>query len=124
MDQYHFRQDRIFNCDETPLPLDNIPRKGLWSKSIKNAHIANSGNRQVLTLFPCVSANGDRIPPLIIYEGKTVDSGYYNYNSYNFEFVLSANDTAYMVKEVFRDWCFHFVDCAKPTKDLPALLIF
>ncbi len=120
MEKHKFRQDKIFNCDETPLELDNIASKGIWSKAIKNAHIVNSGNRQVLTLFPCVSSNGDSIPPLIIYEGKTIDSGYYDYD---FNFWLSSNDTAYMTKEIFRYWVNHFVSFVNPTAELPVLLI-
>ena len=74
----------------------------------------------MLTLISCVSANGDYIPPLLIYEGKTIDSGYFDYD---FNFVLSTNDNAYMVKDIFREWCKHFISCVKPTAQLPALLI-
>ena len=73
---HNIRDDRIFNLDETPCPVDNIPTRGIVPKSLKEAHISNSSNRQVLTMLPCVSATGNTIPPLVIYEGKTIDSSF------------------------------------------------
>ena len=118
--EHRFRDDRIFNIDETPCQIDNIQKYGLWAKSIKESHVVNTCNRQVLTMMPCVSAAGECIPPLIIFEGKTVDSGYI---SYEFDMVVSTNDNSYMTKDIFREWSRHFVKCAKPTVELPVLLI-
>ncbi len=120
MTKYNFRFDNIYNCDETPCVIDDIQRRSVWPKSIKQAHIKYTGNRQVLTMFPCVSAAGNKIPPLIIFEGKSIDS---SYTDYDFECIACSNDSAYMVKEIFRSWTVHFVKYAKPTLENPVLLI-
>ena len=86
--KHKFRHDRIFNCDETPCQLANIPRKGVVPKELNEAHFASSSNRLVLTMFPCVSATGDCIPPLVTYQGKSIDSGFFDFD---FDFVLSTN---------------------------------
>ena len=92
-EKYKFKDDRIFNCDETPCAIDDIPRYGIWPKSLKDAHIVNTSNRQVLTMFSCVAASGFKIPPLIIFEEKTIDLGFVNYD---FEFLASTNSSAWL----------------------------
>ena len=46
-------------------------------------------NRQVLTVMPCVSAAGEYNAPLIIFEGKTIDTGFVDYNE--FDCIVAAN---------------------------------
>ena len=54
--EHKFKDDRIFNIDETPCQIDNIQKYGVWAKEIKESHVVNTCNRQVLTIMPCVSA--------------------------------------------------------------------
>lgn len=115
-----FKQHKIYNLDETPCPVDNIPRYSIWHKSVKSVHITQSDNRQVLTMMACIAANGTSIPPLIIFQGKTIDI---NYLTEEMDILCASNDTAYMTAELFRSWANHFVEFSKPTIESPVLLL-
>ena len=118
--QNKFKQSKIYNIDETPCPLNNIPRYSLWSKAVKDAHVLQPDNRMVLTMMGCIAANGTALPPLIIYHGKTVDVNYLNNE---LDVLVASNENAYMTQDIFRSWVKKFVELSNPTKDSPALLI-
>ena len=115
-----FKQSKIYNLDETPCPIDNVPRYSLWHKSIKEAHVTQSDNRMVLTMMACVAANGTSIPPLVIFQGKTMDISYL---TDQMEILTATNDNAYMTQELFNSWGKHFVELSKPSKEFPVLMI-
>ena len=116
----NFKQSKIFNLDETPCPINNIPRYSIWKKDIKDAHVSQPDNRMVLTMLACVAANGTALPPLIIFQGKTVDLSYMDDS---FDCLVASDDTAYMTKDLFRSWVVKFVELSKPTSKFPVLLI-
>jgi hypothetical protein len=118
--EYNFRDDKIFNCDETPCPIVTIISESIWIKGVKDAHVKQADNRVQLTMMPVVAANGTALKPLIIYKGKTVDKSFL---SGNLETLITTNDTSYMNKDVFREWATSFVEMANPTAALPVLLI-
>ena len=120
METHKFKQSQIFNLDETPCPISNIPRYSVWIKQLKDAHIMQPDNRLVLTMMACVASNGSALPPLIIFKGKTVDI---NYMSDNLEVLVASNESAYMTKELFASWVVKFVELSAPTPQSPVLLI-
>ena len=104
----NFKQSKIFNLDETPCPINNIPRYSIWKKDIKDAHVSQPDNRMVLTMLACVAANGTALPPLIIFQGKTVDLSYMDDS---FDCLVASDDTAYMTKDLFRSWLLNLLNC-------------
>ena len=114
------KQSKIYNIDETPCALNDIPRYSIWPKDKKEAHVTQPDSRLVLTMLACISANGSYIPPLIIYKGKTIDINYINEDM---EIMIASNDNAYTTQEIFRSWVIQFVAKAKPSKEYPAVLI-
>ena len=63
---------RIFNVDETGLSLNPAPLKTVHVKGQKNPSQCSSGNRGQITVVGCVSAGGQIIPPMVIWNRKTV----------------------------------------------------
>ena len=63
---------RIFNVDETGLSLNPPPLKTIHEKGQKNPSQCSSGNRSQITVVGCVSAGGQILPPMVIWNRKRV----------------------------------------------------
>ena len=63
---------RIFNVDETGLSLNPPPLKTVHVKGQKNPSQCSSGNRSQITIVGCISAGGQIMPPMVIWNRKTV----------------------------------------------------
>ena len=61
---------RIFNCDETGLPLDHSPKSDVTLKGQKHARVLTSGQKKQITVIACGNAAGYVIPPLVIFFEK------------------------------------------------------
>ena len=118
--KYNIKQSKIYNLDETPCPLNNIPRYSIWKKEIKDAHISQPDNRMVLTMMACVASNGTSLPPLNIYQGKTVGA---NYVKESMNVLIASNENAYMTQDILRSWPIQFVQFTNLTREHPVLLI-
>lgn len=57
---------RIFNLDESGLPLQHHPRKRIAVRGQKHVNVITSGNKTNITVLACVSASGVSIPPMVI----------------------------------------------------------
>ena len=64
---------RIFNMDESGIPLDHKPSKVITLKGTKKVHCRTSGNKSQITVIVCTSAAGTVIPPMVIFEGKRLN---------------------------------------------------
>jgi len=64
---------RIWNMDETGMPLDHKPPKVIVLKGTKKVHCQTSGNKSQITVLACASAAGGVIPPMVIFEGKRLN---------------------------------------------------
>ena len=60
----------IFNVNETGVPLDPKPLKVYGTVSQKNFYSVSSGTKSQLTVLTCVSAGGQCLPPMIIYNKR------------------------------------------------------
>ncbi len=58
--------NRIYNMDETGLPLDHKPAKVVTLKGAKKVHCRTSGNKMQITILACANAAGTVIPPMFI----------------------------------------------------------
>jgi hypothetical protein len=63
---------QIFNCDESGFPLDYKPLKVAARKGCKHPTTIISGDKGQITVLACVSAAGITIPPMVIFDRKTL----------------------------------------------------
>ena len=65
---------RIYNMDESGMPLDHKPPKVVAPKGMKKVHCRTSGSKGQITIIACANAAGSVIPPMVIFEGKRLNS--------------------------------------------------
>jgi hypothetical protein len=96
---------RIFNCDESGLPLDHCPSSVITTKGQKHARVITSGNKKQITVLACGNAAGYVIPPLVIFARKT----------FNAELAIGEipstmyglSDNGWMTSDIFEHWFMH-----------------
>ena len=64
---------RVYNMDESGMPLDHKPPKVVVPKGTKKVHCRTSGNKAQITILACGNAAGYVIPPMVIFEGKRLN---------------------------------------------------
>ena len=64
---------RIYNMDESGMPLDHKPSKVVTLRGTKKVHCRTSGNKAQITILACANAAGGVIPPMVIFEGKRLN---------------------------------------------------
>ena len=62
----------VFNMDETGLPLNPDPIKGISNKGTKTSNTITLGDKSQITVVGWVSAAGHCIAPMIIWDHKTL----------------------------------------------------
>jgi hypothetical protein len=66
--------DRIYNVDEKGIQLGVGGRSGvLVGTSQKTTYQIENGDREMVTCMECVCANGDSVPPMLIYKAALRD---------------------------------------------------
>ena len=63
------KPQRIYNADETAMPMDPKPPK-IVKLVGQDAHTQISGNKTNITVVACASASGVLMPPHVIFKGK------------------------------------------------------
>ena len=63
---------QIFNVDETGMPLDSHCQMGIYKVGTKTPALITSGNKAQVTVVGCVSAAGLLLPPMVIWDRKTL----------------------------------------------------
>ncbi len=63
---------RIFNLDESGIPLQHRPGKRIAIKGQKHVNVITSGNKTNITVLGCVSASGYSLPPMVIFSRKNL----------------------------------------------------
>ena len=61
---------RIYNVDETGMPLDPRKPRVVTKLGTKKVRVMGSGNKHQSTVVACANATGHVIPPMLIFEGK------------------------------------------------------
>ena len=69
-------KDKVMNCDESRISLDPKKEKVIASKGTKHVYSQQLGTRDHITIHCCISASGESLPPMIIYQ-KNFPSGAY-----------------------------------------------
>ena len=63
---------QIYNLDETGMCLDPDPPKVVTLKGTKHATCVTTGNKTQITVIGCCSAGGRALPPMVIFDRKTL----------------------------------------------------
>lgn len=115
------RPAQIYNCDESGIPLDPKQLKVVSAKGAKKVRQVSSGNKTQITILGCVSATGQAIPPMVIFQGKN-----FNHSLSHGEVpgtLYGTSDSGWMDHELFASWFqSHFLEHAVPSRPLLLLL--
>ena len=66
------RTSQIFNCDETGLPLSHKPPKVVAAVGQKHPNAITGNDKVQITVLACGNASGYCIPPMVVFDRKTL----------------------------------------------------
>jgi hypothetical protein len=112
---------RIYNCDETGLPLNPKPLKVVDAVGAKNpSHITGDTKSQV-TVLACTNAAGFTIPPFVIFDRQSLNPQMIKGEVPGSIYGLSSN--GWITQELFCDWFSkHFLAYAPSIRPLLLLM--
>ena len=93
---------RLYNCDETFLPLDGTREKVVTCKSAKSTYAQAIGTREHITMLCGASAAGTTLPPMIIFP-KAFPGGKYTFKGPD-DAVYAKSDSGWVDSELFLAW--------------------
>ena len=112
---------QIFNMDETGMPLNPVPPKGVCKRGTKVTVSVCSGDKSQITVVGCVSAAGYCIPPMVIWDRKTLHPDMAIGEVPGTLYGLSSN--GWMDMELFHTWfTSHFLKYAPSARPLLLLM--
>ena len=115
------KPSQIFNVDETGMPLDPALLKGVFKVGTKNPISVTSGDKSQVTVVGCVSAAGYCIPPMVIWDRKTLHPDITKDELPGTLYGLSSK--GWIDQELFHVWFeSHFLRYAPPARPLLLLM--
>ena len=115
------RPAQIFNCDETGLPLTHKPPKVVAHVGQKHPYTVTSNEKAQITVLACGNAAGYCIPPMVVFDRKTLKLEMTTGEVPGTFYGLS--ETGWMNTELFEEWLKnHFLLYASPARPLLLLL--
>ena len=75
LDEHDFlsHPERIYNMDETGIPIEPRPPKIVARKGKKKIRYRTTGNKSQTTVIGCASATGHALPPFVIFNAKQLN---------------------------------------------------
>ncbi|KAJ8915367.1 hypothetical protein NQ315_008254, partial [Exocentrus adspersus] len=112
----------IFNLDESSFCRDPTKLKVIGGKGVRATRMISSLGRENTSILICCSANGEKIPPLVIFKGKNILEHWLNLQDCDKKFYAASN-RGWMESAIFFKW---FKDCFLPNapKERPLLIIY
>ena len=111
---------RIYNCDETGLPLNPTCHKVVDKVGSHNPSYITGNTKAQVTVLACTNATGYAIPPMIILKKRPINQQLTNWEVPGTSYGLSPN--GWMNQELFTSWfAEHFLQYAH--RDRPLLLL-
>ena len=111
----------IFNAYETGLPLQHHTGKRVDVRGQKHVHVINSGNKSHTSVLACASASGYAIPPIVVFQRKSLPPELTSQEVPGTIYGLSAS--GWMDRELFQEWFHrHFLHYAPTSRPLLLLL--
>ena len=119
MEKYNFRAEQIWNCDESGFPTDPQCCKVVSVKGQTAYKTTSGARRENITTLAVVNAAGRALDPLIIFQGKNMQS------TWKPKHVLpntmyGISDNGWMTSIIFVQW---FEKFCKEVTERPLLLI-
>ena len=112
---------RLFNCDETGMPLCPPSPKVIDAVGSKNPSYLTGGTKAQITVLACACAAGYAIPPFVIFDRKTLVPQLTKGEIPGTSYGLSSN--GWIDRQLFTDWFFHhFLEFAPSVRPLVLLL--
>ena len=112
---------RIYNVDETRMPLDPKSPNIITKKGVKKVRNRTSGRKGQITVVACGNAAGQVIPPMVIFEAKKLNHAWTANEIPGTRYGLS--DKGWITTVLFEGWLTeHFLDYAVPQRPLFLLL--
>ena len=112
---------RIFNCDESGIPLQHRPGRRIALKGQKHVNVLTSGNKSNITVLACISASGCAITPMVIYNRKNLTPELTKGEIEGTIYGLSSS--GWIDAELFLEWFNgHFLQYAPSVRPLLLLL--
>lgn len=93
----------IFNTDESGFGSDPTQIRAIGEKGRPLNRIVDGSGRESTTVLACVSANGDFLPPLIVFKGMAVQPRWTSTKQYPGT-MYAANSNGWMEEETFFQW--------------------
>ena len=113
--------ERIYNMDESGIPLDPKPPKVLAAKGQKKVRYRCAGIKGQITVLGCCSGTGQALPPFIIFDAKQLNYEWTRGEVPGSRYGLS--DTGWTNKGLFHGWLVeHFLLHAVPGRPLLLLV--
>ena len=111
---------QLFNCDESGFPLNPSPPKVIVAKGEKHPYCITTGDKSQITVLSCCSAGGYVMPPLVVFDRKSLKPEMTVGEVPGTMYGLS--DSGWMDGELFDNWFrHHFLTYAPPVR--PVLLL-
>lgn len=112
---------QIYNLDETGMPLDPKSLKTIHSCGDKNPYTVSSGRKSQMSVLACVSASGQCIPPMVIWDRKKIKE---ELTVGEVPGTMNAmSPKGWMNRELFEKWfCKHFLCYALQARPLLLLM--
>ena len=114
------RPECVWNIDEISLFTDPRKVKVIAPKGEKASRVQATSGREAITVMAAISANGDYLPPLIIFKGKYMQSTWNPAKPYPGT-KLAISENGWMTSDIFFDWFCAF--CIENTQR-PILMVF
>ena len=94
---------RLWNTDETGLCLDATSKKVLARRGVKSVYEVGGGSgREYITVLACGSADGVKLPPLVVYKAKNLWARWTRGGPAGT--VFSVSDSGWMEEGNFKEW--------------------
>ena len=111
----------VFNMDESGFPLDPKPLKSVYARGSKNPTLLSSGQKSQVTVVACVSAAGQCLPPMVIWDRQTLQPDLAKGEVPGMVYGLSKK--GWMNSELFHKWFKrHFLRYAPAVRPLILLM--
>ena len=112
---------RIYNCDETGMPLNPKPLKVVDAVGAKNPSYITGDTKQQVTVLACSNAAGTVIPPFVIFNRKLLPPELVRGEVPGSIYGLSSK--GWITQELFNSWFMeHFLSYVPSTRPLLLLL--
>ncbi|KAK3732062.1 hypothetical protein RRG08_026448 [Elysia crispata] len=122
--KYQFTPDRIYNCDETGVTTVQKPTKMIAEKGVKRVGTAVSQEKGCLvTVCGTINAMGGFIPPFCMFPRVNTQPLWEEVLPIGSKAEGHAKASGWMTGDNFLNYLKHFHKYARPSQELPVLLL-